>query len=105
MAYSYKPGTNKLDKVVDAVVDVATNLYDKYNDIKRKQPDGTLLGQEDNNYEYDEIGNLIADKSEGIDAIDWTVYGKIKSISKKDGSLIQYTYDASGNMYVMLQAM
>ncbi len=53
--------------------------------------------QADDNYEYDEIGNLIKDVKEGIDDIEWTVYGKIKKITKTNGSTISYTYDVSGN--------
>ncbi|MEJ0101527.1 MAG: hypothetical protein WDO19_02735 [Bacteroidota bacterium] len=48
------------------------------------------------NYQYDEIGNLVKDKTEGITNINWTVYGKIASIQKGE-STISYTYDASGN--------
>ena len=39
---------------------------------------------------------MTGDASEGITNIDWTVYGKIKSITQT-GSSISYTYDASGN--------
>lgn len=53
--------------------------------------------QPDDNYTYDEIGNLIKDSQEGITKIDWTVYGKIKSIAKADGKNIAYNYDPSGN--------
>ena len=49
------------------------------------------------NYQYDAIGNLIKDVKENIDNIEWTVYGKIKTIHKTDGTTINYTYDASGN--------
>ena len=48
------------------------------------------------NYEYDAIGNLIKDTKEGITNIEWTVYGKISKITKS-GSIISYSYDASGN--------
>ncbi|MEJ0101539.1 MAG: hypothetical protein WDO19_02795 [Bacteroidota bacterium] len=48
------------------------------------------------NYQYDEIGNLVKDKTEGITNINWTVYGKIASIEKGE-NIISYTYDASGN--------
>jgi len=89
MTYTYKAGTNQLDKVVDAAQDAAASEYDKYKDIKQGQTTG--------NYTYDEIGNLISDRSEGITNITWTVYGKINSISKTDGTTINYTYDASGN--------
>jgi RHS repeat-associated protein len=50
------------------------------------------------NYDYDLIGNLKKDVSEGIDEIHWTVYGKIHQIVKSDGSInINYGYDAGGN--------
>lgn len=51
----------------------------------------------DANYVYDEIGNLIADKNEGIEKITWTAYGKIRRIQKKDGVMISFRYDGSGN--------
>ena len=85
MAYSYKTGTNQLDKVVDAAADASDPDYPNYNDIKRKQPDGSL-GQANANYQYDEIGNLISDVSEGITNISWSVYGKIQSIAKSNSS-------------------
>jgi uncharacterized protein RhaS with RHS repeats len=53
--------------------------------------------QSSNNYTYDRIGNLIKDVAEGIDAIHWTVYGKIKKIVKSNGTIITYAYDAGGN--------
>lgn len=49
------------------------------------------------NFQYDEIGNLIKDVKEGISSIEWTVYGKISKITKANSTVIQYTYDASGN--------
>ncbi|MDQ3535977.1 MAG: hypothetical protein M3421_10170 [Bacteroidota bacterium] len=51
----------------------------------------------DTNYIYDEIGNLIADKNEGIDKINWTANGKIRSVIKKDGTIISFKYDGAGN--------
>jgi RHS repeat-associated protein len=59
-----------------------------YNDIDN---------QTSYNYTYDAIGNLVGDVAEGISNISWTVYGKIKSISKTNGTLIRYGYDAAGN--------
>src|SRR5581483_11654326 len=53
-----------------------------------------------NDYNYDEIGNLKKDSIEEIDSIKWTMYGKIKSIYRKSGSLkdnLTFDYDASGN--------
>jgi RHS repeat-associated protein len=92
MTYSYVSGSNKLDKVVDAATDAAASEYDKYGDIKQ--------GQNNSNYTYDAIGNLVKDVQEGITNIEWTVYGKIASISKLVGTTttnITYTYDAGGN--------
>src|SRR5258705_9488144 len=53
--------------------------------------------QASNNYTYDGIGNLVKDNAEGITKIGWTVYGKIRSIDKADGTKIVYDYDVSGN--------
>ena len=47
-------------------------------------------------YSYDAIGNLIEDKGEKIDNIDWTVYGKVERVQKEDGT-VRYYYDAGGN--------
>lgn len=85
LSYYYKPNTNQLHKVTDAATDGTT----AYNDIKQ--------GQGDNNYQYDQIGNMVKDNAEGITAIDWNVYGKIRSITKSNGFIINYTYDAAGN--------
>jgi RHS repeat-associated protein len=87
LSYYYKSNTNQLHKVTDAAADATTN-YSLYNDIKQ--------GQTDNNYQYDAIGNLTSDVSEGITNISWSVYGKITSITK-GGTLMKYVYDASGN--------
>jgi RHS repeat-associated protein len=83
MTYSYKAGTNQLDKVVDIAPDFAG-----YSDIKQGQANG--------NYQYDAIGNLVGDAQAGITNITWSVYGKILSITKAAGTLT-YTYDANGN--------
>lgn len=85
LAYNYNRANgqlinNRLQQVADAVP----------GDTQPGELNGT------NNYNYDEIGNLVADSKEGISNIDWTVYGKIKSIVKSNGS-IAYNYDATGN--------
>lgn len=86
LTYNYIPGTNKLD----AISEPAANDGNYDNDID---------GQASGNYGYDAIGNLTKDAAAGIPAggIEWTVYGKIKSITKTGGPTIQYTYDAAGN--------
>lgn len=88
LKYFYTTNTNRLHKVTDAATDAAPVDYNKYNDIKQ--------GQADDNYQYDDIGNLVADNAESITNVTWNVYGKIASITKS-GSLIKYVYDAAGN--------
>jgi hypothetical protein len=80
-----------LHKVSDAAADAGSSTYGQYNDIRQ--------GQNDNNYAYDAIGNLIKDEAEGISNINWNVYGKISSISKSTGT-IRYSYDAQGNRVI-----
>lgn len=55
--------------------------------------------QAEDNYDYDRIGNLKKAAAEGITSIDWTVYGKIKNISKA-AAPNSYGYDASGDRIV-----
>lgn len=69
LKYFYTANTNRLHKVTDAAADAAPGDYSKYNDIKQ--------GQTDDNYGYDEIGNLVADNAESITNVTWNVYGKI----------------------------
>jgi len=85
LTYNYNGNTNQLNQVTDAITSATPG---DYSDIKT---------QGANNYVYDKIGNLIKDNAEGITNIDWTVYGKIKRITKGNGTIINYTYDAGGN--------
>ncbi|MCX6317421.1 MAG: DUF6443 domain-containing protein [Bacteroidetes bacterium] len=50
----------------------------------------------DDNYVYDEIGNLVRDVKEGITNIEWNVYGKI-AVIHKGAQRTEYQYDAGGN--------
>lgn len=96
LTYKYYKGTNQLRQVRDAVGD---NTYQSQED--------NLIADIDNqtdtsNYVYDEIGNLVKDKAEGISNIKWSVYGKILEITrtatdKVPVTTIKYTYDAQGN--------
>lgn len=79
--YHYNAGTNQLNHVTD---NVSAGNYTEDID-----------GQSSGNYDYDAIGNLTKDVSEGITDINWTVYGKIANITK-NGNVISYTYDAAG---------
>ena len=84
LTYSYTTGTNKLRRVTDGV---AAGVFSTDID-SQVDPD---------NYRYDAIGNLVKDSAENIYRIAWSVYGKIDSIYKRDGTLITYSYDAVGN--------
>nr|WP_321355560.1 RHS repeat-associated core domain-containing protein [uncultured Draconibacterium sp.] len=84
LTYQYYDNTNRLKQVTDAV-DAAKFTSDVDNQTSTE------------NYTYDEIGNLTADEAEGIASINWTVAGKVSSITKTDGTLIRFDYDAMGN--------
>ncbi|BAV06167.1 YD repeat-containing protein [Filimonas lacunae] len=84
LTYDYYANNNRLKHIGDNTT--YTNNYS--TDI-----DNQVAA---NNYTYDSIGNLKSDAAEGITDIQWTVYGKIASITK-NGNTISYTYDASGN--------
>ncbi|MCB9018049.1 MAG: hypothetical protein H6544_05550 [Prevotellaceae bacterium] len=52
------------------------------------------------NYKYDKIGNLVADKSEKIEEISWTMQGKVKRITRlpnSDKPDLVFNYDGLGN--------
>jgi RHS repeat-associated protein len=90
LGYEYITNTNKLKRVSD---NPAYSGY--YAEDVDNQTDAS-------NYEYDAIGNLVKDKAEGIgtatqNGIEWNVYGKIVKITKTNGTIINYSYDASGN--------
>jgi RHS repeat-associated protein len=84
LGYEYISNTNQLKRVTDN-----TGYTANYPGDIDHQTNAS-------NYQYDAIGNLISDASEGITDISWNVYGKIQSITKASGT-IHYTYDASGN--------
>jgi len=49
-----------------------------------------------NNYRYDALGNLIFDEREGITGIEWSVAGKVRSVTKATGPSLAFAYGASG---------
>ncbi len=82
--YTYISGTNKLDHITDSVLSICSGC-------------GDITTQASGNYQYDSIGELIADAQSNISNITWTVYGKIASITKGGDSTIKFTYDAGGH--------
>lgn len=83
LEYNYISGANQLDHVIDHVSESNYSF-----DIDSQLP---------GNYSYDEIGNLIQDKNEGILEIKWTPFGKVRKIVKSDGTIIDFMYSVSGN--------
>lgn len=81
LTYGYTVGTNRLRHIKDAV-DPGNYTED-------------IDSQGDDNYGYDNIGNLIKDNAAGITKIDWTSDGKIRQLSKS-GITVKYGYDAAG---------
>jgi RHS repeat-associated protein len=95
----YSRKTNRLRAVLDGVTHA---VAPGTNDIKNGQPWLHLPGSTpaDDNYQYDRLGNLIKDVQEEIENIEWTTYGKIKSITRTQNSLkpdLEFAYDPSGN--------
>ncbi|PKV51936.1 YD repeat-containing protein [Aquimarina sp. MAR_2010_214] len=92
LTYTYKTVTdpdtglqkrsNQLGHVDDAIAG------SQFNDLEDQNPD---------NYTYDAIGQLISDKKEGITNIEWRVDGKVKKITKSNGTTISFAYDGLGN--------
>jgi len=61
-----------------------------------------LVDQDQYNYQYNQIGNLIGDNANKVSWINWNVYGKITTIDKvtsdeHEVNRIQYQYDPNGN--------
>ncbi|MBR5696201.1 MAG: hypothetical protein IKX43_08255, partial [Paludibacteraceae bacterium] len=84
---------NRLLHVNDAVVNNATTTDIRNQGNYEQQRPST------HNYAYDEIGNLIKDKSEEIAEIRWTVTGKVSDVIRANGSSkpdLHFDYDAMG---------
>lgn len=101
--YKYNGEDNKL-RVVNDSIPTTTNWG---SDIEDQM--GTTAFNATNlvthNYEYDKSGNLIKDKAEEIDRIDWTISGKVKRIIRKSNSSksdLEFFYDPLGNRIAKL---
>ncbi len=80
----YKENTNHLRSVDDSSTD---NPLRK-DDLKDMGID---------NYQYDEVGNLVFDEKEEIEKIEWTLAGNAKKITRTNKSNLEFDYDAFGN--------
>ncbi|TRX59117.1 hypothetical protein FNH22_11375 [Fulvivirga sp. M361] len=93
--YSYDASGNLLTlQRRDDQNSVSDNLnYQYYPGTNRLQ---NVAGNASQTYQYDAIGNLTNDLAEGLH-ITWTVYGRVKEVSKSDGTTIRFRYDAAGH--------
>jgi RHS repeat-associated protein len=102
LTYNYHTTTdglvsNRLYQVNDVVS--ARNYSDDIDDQGTFNNTNSTI-ETANNYGYDELGNLVRDVQEEIASIEWTVYGKMKKITRNSGSSkadLEFGYDASGN--------
>lgn len=86
MRYTYTPLTNQLTHVDDPVA--SANYTEDIDD------------QDVGNYTYDAIGQLTQDAQEEIASIEWTAYGKMRALTRVQGSVkpaLRFHYDAGGN--------
>ena len=90
LTYNYASATNKLRHVNDAVPN-ATFTNGTANDTSLD-----IDNQTADNYGYDDIGQLITDKQEGLKT-EWRVDGKVKTVTKNNGTVISFEYDGLGN--------
>lgn len=100
--YDDPTANNKLIYVNDAAGDLSLgDLADQYPYVGY-DPDY----DDDNNYAYDQIGELIQDKQEEIKEIEWKVTGKVHKITRASGSTksnLEFVYDAMGNRIIKIE--
>ena len=99
LSYEYYPGEgqNRLRRVED-VVGIGAYAGIDIDDQSLVVP-GDPSDPANDVYVYDEIGNLVEDRSEGT-AMEWSVYGKVLSVQKSNGDQLRFTYDAMGNRVI-----
>ena len=106
LSYNYKTNTNQLTVVQDAKGNQpeTSGINDLPNQVTALQNLGiNPANNPTHNYVYDEIGQLVEDRTEGL-IIDWRVDGKVKTVTKTerttattDDTVISFDYDGLGN--------
>ncbi|WP_162128579.1 RHS repeat-associated core domain-containing protein [Flavobacterium phycosphaerae] len=106
LKYDYQSNNNKLTMVHDESSpanesEFENDLEDQIHQIQLIYPDYVYNPDDNNtgNYIYDQIGQLIQDKSEQL-TIKWRVDGKVKGIIKGSGdsyTYVDFEYDGLGN--------
>ncbi|MEP3790965.1 MAG: RHS repeat-associated core domain-containing protein [Gilvibacter sp.] len=109
--YAYKNGNNQLTIVGDdagtgaSSVDFIVDLKDQYEILNTEFGTTYDVNDEDtHNYVYDDIGQLIIDRTEGL-TIDWRVDGKVEKVTKlpldetnpDNTQVTTFIYDGLGN--------
>ena len=85
-------------------------LYYHYDPVKKNRLDvvkdgGTAEGLNNATpyqYKYDKIGNLVQNTTDGIENIEWNIYGKVEKVTKTPDpfgiqATVEYRYDGTGN--------
>ncbi|HWY37980.1 MAG TPA: hypothetical protein VNY73_05440, partial [Bacteroidia bacterium] len=97
----FTKNTNKLKAAID--LDASTTYA---GDLRPGQVFDNNTDHSADNYQYDEIGNLIKDNQGFISGIKWTVYGKIQSVTFVPGhgkNNLDFRYDAGGNRVMKIE--
>ena len=108
--YHEQSGVLQHNRLYDLVDAADVNLTDDIPIGGNLIPDnGSVSAEavnEDYNYRYDPLGNLVHDEREEIETIEWTVAGKVERVLRTDGSdrkPLTFGYGPSGHR-VMKQA-
>lgn len=99
--------TYKYENIEDGYNTRNTNRLNYVADADGDKGMGDIDSQNPNNYTYDEIGNLVTDDQAHITSIEWTVSGKVKSITRDTDAShslpdLEFAYDATGNRIMKL---
>ena len=99
LSYDYIPGTNKLTVVEDGFGgQFANDLKDQISELAQLGINYNINDLSSHNYLYDEIGQLVEDKTQGL-KIQWRVDGKVKSVEKRiehQWKFFTFEYDGLG---------
>lgn len=87
LKYHYTNGTNRLQSLADLETTTSYKI-----DVKNITVDTGA-----HRYQYDANGNMIKDVVADITNIEWNKLGKVKSVSRLDGSKLFFSYDPLGN--------
>ncbi|MEM7037973.1 MAG: hypothetical protein AAF570_13400, partial [Bacteroidota bacterium] len=103
-AFTYNYTLTAGEKTNNKLLSVGDNpQYSSRIDVDIDDQTGGLITTQIPNYVYDEIGNLVEDPSEFIEAIEWDLYNKVASVKRTPQGTnagkpdLYFKYDGSGN--------